>query len=111
MLDRNLVIVYLTILLANVIYGLVAPFLPQFLEEREILSSWTGLIIAVYSISMVIFSPIAGAIVDSVGHSKLMGFGGFLMACSIAAFSTEIYIDSNWFIIFIAIVLRASQGK
>lgn len=107
MLDRNLAIVYLTILLANVIYGLVAPFLPQFLEERGIVSSWTGLIIAVYSISMVIFSPIAGAIVDSAGHAKMMALGAFLMAFSIAAFSIEIYIDSDWLIIFIAMLLRA----
>ena len=111
MLDRKLGIILITALISNTIYGLAAPFLPQLLEDKGIASSWTGVIFAVYSISMVVVSLIAGSIVDSVGHSRLMSFGSLLMATSIASFSTAIYLEQNWTIIGLAIILRILQGK
>ena len=111
MLDRNICIILLTVLLSNTIYGLAAPFLPQLLDDKGVPSSYTGVIFAVYSISMIVVSLVAGVIVDKCGHARLMAFGSILMSVSIAAFSTAIYLDSNWSIICLAIVLRIGQGK
>ena len=60
---------------------------------------------------MIIFSLIAGAIVDSCGHARLMAFGALFMSVCIAAFSTAIYIDDNWLIIVVGVLLRIGQGK
>jgi len=60
---------------------------------------------------MVFVSLLAGSIVDKVGHARLMSFGALLMALSIAAFSSAIYLDSNLAIILLAIILRILQGK
>mmetsp|Transcript_41108 Transcript_41108/g.53941 ORF Transcript_41108/g.53941 Transcript_41108/m.53941 type:complete len:147 (+) Transcript_41108:227-667(+) len=59
---------------------------------------------------MVFVSLLAGSIVDKVGHARLMSFGALLMALSIAAFSSAIYLDSNLAIILLAIILRILQG-
>ena len=60
---------------------------------------------------MIIFSLVGGSIVDSCGHSRLMAFGALFMSICIAAFSTAIYIDDNWLIILVGVLLRMGQGK
>ena len=48
MIDRNIAIILCATFLANINYGLAAPFLPQLLEGKGIQQAWTGLIFAIY---------------------------------------------------------------
>ena len=116
MLDYNMVVIASTTLLANISYGLTAPILPQFLEDRGVASSWTGFIWASFSIAVILVSLIAGSIVDRVGHSRLMVIGATIMAAAIAAYSTAIYFDdgtedSKYILLGLAISLSTIQGK
>ena len=116
MLDYNIVVISLTVLLANASYGLSAPILPQLLEDRGVAASWTGFIWASFSVAVIFVSLIAGSIVDCVGHSRLMSIGATIMALAIAAYSSAIYIDettenSKYVFLGLAIFLSAVTGK
>ena len=116
MLDYNMVVITLTTLLANTSYGLTAPILPQYLEDRGVASSWTGFIWASFSTAVILVSLIAGSIVDRVGHSKLMSIGAILMATAIAAHSTAPFFDdsiedSKYVLLGMIIFLNIIQGK
>ena len=116
MLDYNMVVIASTTLLANTSYGLTAPILPQFLEDRGVASSWNGFIWASFSIAVILVSLIAGSIVDRVGHTRLMMIGTIVLAASIAAYSTAIYFDgvseeSKYILIGLATLLNIIQGK
>ena len=116
MLDYNMVVIASTTLLANISYGLTAPIMPQFLEDRGVASSLIGLSWASFSIAVILVSLIAGSIVDRVGHTRLMVIGSSVMAAAIAAYSTAIYFDegsedSKYILLGLAILLNIIQGK
>jgi len=39
---------------------MIAPFLPVEFEEKGISGQWVGMIFAVYSVAVIIFSPMVG---------------------------------------------------
>ena len=95
------------LLLSNMTYGLAAPFLPKLLQDKGIESTSTGLILATYAVARIVASLIAGKIIDSMSHSKVLALGSGLMAISIGAFGFATDLQSNGSIITLCIVLRA----
>ena len=93
--DYNIAVIGLTVLLVNMSYGLTAPILPQLMEDRGVPSSLIGWIWTTFSIAVIIVSPIAGKVVDCIGHSRLMSIGAVMMAAAIASYSTAFYIDDD----------------
>ena len=111
MMDKSKAMILLLLFASNTIYGLASPFLPTFFEDRGISSTWTGMIFAAYAIASTIVSLLSGKCLDKVGHNKIMLFGGLLMSASIVSFGLITRIESNVYLIAVAIFLRVCQGK
>ena len=114
MLDYNIAVISLTVLLVNMSYGLTAPILPPLMEERGVPSSCIGFVWTSFSVAVIFVAILAGAIVDCIGHARLMTIGAVIMAAAIAAYSTAVYINSNdqWYIFLgMAVFLNTIQGR
>ena len=85
-IDRYILLLLSCTFVANTIYGLASPFLPNVLENKEVSSVWTGVIFSAYAIAATIVSILTGSILDKIGHKKVITIGAFLMSCSIVAF-------------------------
>ena len=57
--------------------GVVSPLLPLYVRDMGATGIWLGIIIAAYSISNSVFTPIAGRLSDKKGR-KLFLFAGLL---------------------------------
>ena len=106
MFDKSLLAILLTIFLSNTIYGLASPFLPVVLEDVGVSTTWTGLIFASYAIAGTFVSPIIGAVIDKVGHKKIMATGSILMSVACISFGFVKYIHNNMIIVICGVLLR-----
>jgi MFS family permease len=52
-------------------------------KEKSVAGVWVGLVFSMYSITVVLVSPIIGKIVGQVGHANLISIGLVLMGISI----------------------------
>jgi len=78
--------------------GLVIPILPKYMELLHINGSTIGLMVAAFSISQLIFSPIAGRLSDRLGRKPIIFIGMLLFALSEWMFGAANYVS----ILFIA---------
>ena len=106
MVDYTLLLVLVTLLCSNIIYGLAAPFLPTVLEEKDIDNVWTGIIFAAYAVSSTFTSIITGKVLQRFGHNRIMMLGAFLMAAAIASFGFIEEIDETEYVIILSVSLR-----
>ncbi|WP_079908489.1 MFS transporter [Paenibacillus sp. 32352] len=58
--------------------GLVIPIMPTYMEELHINGSIVGLLVAAFSLTQLLFSPMAGRLSDSLGRKKII-IGGMLV--------------------------------
>ncbi len=103
-------VLYIVVIASNSGYGLAAPFLPILFADKYISGAWVGLMFAMYSLTIVLTSPIIGKIVDNVGHSNLLTLGLIGMGISVTPFGLLKECESNTSVIAAAIMLRALQG-
>ena len=82
-----LVIVFLTVLLDLIGFGIVLPLLPTYAKELGASPLMIGLIAAIYSSMQFVFSPIWGKLSDKIGRRPVMLSSIFLAAVSYAFFS------------------------
>ena len=50
-------------LISNSAYAMIAPFLPIEYEAKGVSGEWVGMIFAVYSVAVIIFSPLVGMVI------------------------------------------------
>jgi len=62
--------------------GLIIPIMPSYMNMLHINGSMVGILVAAFSLTQLIFSPIAGRISDSIGRKKIIIAGMFLFALS-----------------------------
>ncbi|MWV42689.1 MFS transporter [Paenibacillus sp. HJL G12] len=62
--------------------GLIIPIMPSYMNLLHINGSILGLLVAAFSITQLIFSPIAGRLSDSIGRKKVILTGLLLFAIS-----------------------------
>ncbi|MFD0693481.1 MFS transporter [Paenibacillus sp. GCM10027628] len=62
--------------------GLVIPILPKFMENLGITGSILGLLVAAFSLTQLLFSPLAGRLADSFGRKRLIVTGMVVFALS-----------------------------
>lgn len=60
--------------------GLAIPIMPKFMEELGITGSAVGLLVAAFSMTQFIFSPLAGRLADSYGRKRMIVFGMIIFA-------------------------------
>ncbi|MNO16867.1 Tetracycline resistance protein, class B [compost metagenome] len=62
--------------------GLVIPIMPTYMTELNISGSIVGLMVAAFSLTQLIFSPIAGRLSDRLGRKKIIVAGMLIFALS-----------------------------
>ena len=87
-----LIILFLTVLLDLIGFGIVLPLLPTYAQELGASPFMIGLIAAIYSTMQFIFSPIWGKMSDKIGRRPVMLSSILLAAVSYVFFSQAITI-------------------
>ena len=67
MLDRTIIWILLCTLISNSAYAMIAPFLPIEFMSKGIEEQSIGLIFAIYSVAVIVFSPVVGKSVKLIG--------------------------------------------
>jgi MFS family permease len=98
-----LVILFLTVLLDLIGFGIVLPLLPTYAKQLGASPFMIGLIAAIYSTMQFIFSPIWGKLSDKIGRRPVMLSSIFLAALSYGFFSQAVSIS-------LLILARALSG-
>lgn len=62
--------------------GLVIPIMPTFIDELHIDGSTVGLLVAAFSLTQLLFSPMAGRLSDTLGRKKMIVAGMVIFAIS-----------------------------
>ncbi|MBD2868606.1 MFS transporter [Paenibacillus arenilitoris] len=62
--------------------GLVIPIMPKFMESLGITGGMIGLLVAAFSLTQLLFSPLAGRLADSFGRKRMIIIGMFVFAFS-----------------------------
>ena len=107
MCDVLQLLLYSIIICSNSVYALASLFLPIVFMDKNVPGFWVGLVFAMYSIVVVLVSPIIGKIVSHVGFANLIAFGLTCMGISIIPVGFLVEIESDYGTIALGIVLRA----
>ncbi|QJD82213.1 MFS transporter [Cohnella herbarum] len=81
--------------------GLVIPVMPKFMTELDISGSIVGLLVAAFSLTQLLFSPLAGRISDSLGRKWIIVIGMIVFALSEWLFGAA----NSAFLLFVARML------
>ncbi|QJC54053.1 MFS transporter [Paenibacillus albicereus] len=73
--------------------GLVIPIMPKFMELLGISGSLVGLLVASFSLTQLLFSPLAGRLSDRFGRKRLIVLGMTVFAVSEALFG---FAEQPW---------------
>ncbi len=96
-----LLILMLNLFLVFTGIGLVIPIMPKFMESLGITGGIIGLLVAAFSLTQLLFSPLAGRLSDSFGRKKMIVIGMLVFALSEWLFGLA---SSSW-LLFISRLL------
>jgi len=96
----------LIILLSNIFIaflgiGLIIPVMPSFMNIMHLSGSTMGYLVAVFAVSQLLMSPLAGRWVDRYGRKKIIIFGLFLFGVSELIFG----LGTNVSVLYLARIL------
>lgn len=91
---RSMVILFLTMFIVMVGFGVIMPILPFFAESMGASATQLGLLFASYSVVQFIFSPIWGQMSDRVGRKPviLVGLVGFGISFMLFGMATSLWM-------------------
>jgi DHA1 family multidrug resistance protein-like MFS transporter len=91
---RALVLLFLTIFVAMVGFGVIMPILPFYAENMGANATTLGLLFATYSIIQFFFSPIWGQVSDRIGRKPplLIGLLGFSVSFALFGLATHLWM-------------------
>ncbi|WHX48514.1 MFS transporter [Paenibacillus woosongensis] len=75
-------ILMLNIFLVFMGIGLIIPIMPKFMNSLGISGSTVGLLVATFSLTQFLFSPLAGRLADSYGRKRMIVIGMIVFAFS-----------------------------
>ncbi|QRG66465.1 MFS transporter [Brevibacillus choshinensis] len=96
-----LLILMLNLFLVFTGIGLVIPIMPKFMESLGITGGIIGLLVAAFSLTQLLFSPLAGRLSDSFGRKRMIVIGMLVFALSEWLFGLA---SSSW-LLFISRLL------
>lgn len=67
-------------ILAWACYSVIAPFMPLEYANRGIDATAIGYVIGIYSLAMIVVSPLMGAIIQKIGRRWPIGIGSLTMS-------------------------------
>ena len=91
---RNLAILFFTLVVVMMGFGMIIPILPFYIESFGASGKGLGLLMAIFSIMQFIFSPIWGGYSDRFGRKPMLIIGALGNAISLVLFglSTELWM-------------------
>lgn len=91
---RNLAILFFTMVVVMMGFGMIIPILPFFIESFGVSGKGLGLLMAIFSIMQFIFSPIWGGYSDRYGRKPMLLIGALGNAISLVLFglATELWM-------------------
>jgi DHA1 family multidrug resistance protein-like MFS transporter len=91
---RNLAILFFTLVVVMMGFGMVIPILPFYIIEFGAGGSAMGLLMASYAIMQLIFSPIWGGVSDRIGRKPVLMVGvlGFVLTQLMFGFSSALWM-------------------
>ena len=99
-----------TNLVSNSAYALCAPFLPLEFERKMLAGAYVGMVFALYSVAVVIISPLVGKTVDRIGHKNLLSGGIGVMGIAFVCFGFIETMESRVNILVLGFILRFLQA-
>jgi len=70
-----LIILFLTVFIDLLGFGIVIPFLPLYAEQMHVSAAGIGLLLSIYSLMQLLFAPVLGRISDHVGRRPIIMLG------------------------------------
>jgi len=110
LLDRTVLWMFAITALSNSAYALIAPFLPFEFERLDIPLSVVGYIFSVYSLAVILSSPLIGKMIQNYGRRSIMRLGIQMMGFSFILFSLLSHVRVKSYYITAAIMIRFIQG-
>ena len=110
MVDRKIIWILTCTLISNSAYSLIAPFLPLEFMQKGISSEMIGLIFAIYSVAVIVCSPMVGSAVKYVGKRNMIAAGIGIMGLAFVAFGLLENIEVQLTVITLGFILRFIQG-
>jgi MFS family permease len=102
------------LVLANVLsnswYSLIVPFLPLELKKWGIDMAMIGYIFAIYSIAIIIGSPIVGKALTTIGRKRILIGGLWSMGCAMIGFGATDLLPNKSLFTFFIFLFRFLQG-
>jgi MFS family permease len=92
--------------LSNSAYAIIAPFLPFEFEKKGVDPSWLGYIFSIYSVAVVLCSPMVGKLISILGRRNLVQFGMLLMGTSFIIFGQLDKLESKEAFLTLALMNR-----
>lgn len=83
LLDKTIVSLFAITILANSSYAIIAPFLPFEFLKKDLSQHYIGYIFSIYSVAVVLCSPIIGKLIIAYGRRKMIAVGILLMGISL----------------------------
>ena len=86
MTDRKVVWILICTLISNSAYALIAPFLPREFKEQGISGHMIGMMFAIYSVAVIVCSPLVGKCITYIGNTNMMSCGIATMGLAFVLF-------------------------
>lgn len=96
---KNLVILFFTIMVVNIGFGIILPILPYYAQNMGASASVLGLLSASYAALQFVFAPVWGRYSDRIGRRPvlLVGLSGFAISFLSATIHLAVFAGS-WFL-------------
>ena len=104
--ERKIVWIMICTLISNSAYALIAPFLPLEFKKVEISGHMIGLMFAIYSVAVILTSPIVGKTVSIVGRTNMISLGIATMGLAFVLFGFIPSITAKTVILTVGFLLR-----
>ena len=110
MIERKIVWILICTLISNSAYALIAPFLPLEFKEKGISGQLIGLMFAIYSVAVILCSPMVGKVLRCVGNTNMISSGIAIMGLAFVCFGFIDAIEEQNMILLLGFTLRFIQG-
>jgi len=93
-MNRNLVILFFTLVVVMLGFGIIIPILPSYIESMGGGGFTMGLLMAIFSAMQFIFSPVWGGLSDRYGRKPILMLGvlGFAITMLLMGLSTKLWM-------------------
>ena len=96
--------------LSNMAYALIAPFLPMELIKKDIPQYMFGYIFCIYSVAVILCSPLIGILLTKIKRRSFVQFGIFMMSMAMFIFAATAYIENIHLFLTVCFITRFIQG-